>query len=261
MGRLRRIVLTAPFVLVLAGAAAACSVERDASSSAGDVHRTPAVRLEVSLGRGSGPCAPGTTKIARPGSQPIRLRITRSGGRARRALLVALHGAGAYAKGGLDAFRAAARSPDVVVVAPASHGLSWDPGRRSDVAIVERAIRIASQRCPIDPRRVAVGGFSAGATYALILGLSNGDLFHSVIALSPGALLPDARVGTPRVFVAHGRRDAVIPIADGGAAVVPALRRGGYDVTFLRFADGHEVTDAVSAAAVRWWLGRRRARS
>ncbi len=46
----------------------------------------------------------------------------------------------------------------------------------------------------------------------------------------------------------------MIPIADGGAAVVPVLRRDGYDVTFLRFADSHEVTDAVSAAAVRWWL-------
>ncbi len=98
MGRVGRTALVTPFVFVLAGVAAACSVERNTSSSASDVHRIPAVRLDVSLGRGSGACVPGTTKTGGPGSQPIRLRITRSGGRARRALLVALHGAGAYAK-------------------------------------------------------------------------------------------------------------------------------------------------------------------
>jgi len=37
-----------------------------------------------------------------------------------------------------------------------------------------------------DPARVTLGGFSDGATYALSIGLANGDLFPQVIGCSPG---------------------------------------------------------------------------
>jgi predicted esterase len=37
----------------------------------------------------------------------------------------------------------------------------------------------------IDPARVAIGGFSDGATYALSLGLINGDLFKRVAPSHP----------------------------------------------------------------------------
>lgn len=48
----------------------------------------------------------------------------------------------------------------------------------------------------VDTTRLGVGGFSDGASYALSLGLTNGDLFTHVIAFSPGALYPkESRFG------------------------------------------------------------------
>jgi phospholipase/carboxylesterase len=163
---------------------------------------------------------------------------------------VALHGAGSGgAPGGLWAFRGAWRVPGLVIVAPAAAGSAWTLND-SDVGFVDRALQRVFARCKIDPRRVAVGGFSSGAGMALWLGLANGDLFRGVIALSGGASLPDARVGKPRVFVAHGTLDRVIPVELGGDVVVRELRDRGYDVTYRRFRGGHGVVPSIARAAV-----------
>ena len=82
------------------------------------------------------------------------------------------------------------------------------------------------------------------------LGLTNGDLFRAVIVLSGGGTLPDGRVGEPRVFVAHGTLDHVIPVGHGGDAIVRALRDRGYDVTYRRFRGGHRVLPSIARAAV-----------
>ena len=59
---------------------------------------------------------------------------------------------------------------------------------------------------------VTVCGFSDGASYALSIGLANGDLFGHVLAWSPGFVAPPEFVGRPRVFVSHGTDDRVLPI-------------------------------------------------
>ena len=152
-----------------------------------------------------------------------------------RALLLALHGAGSGgAPGGLYAFRGAWSVPGLVIVAPAAAGTAWTL-ETTDVRFVERAFQRAIARCKVDRRRLAIGGFSSGAGMALWLGLTNGDRFRAVIALSGGGSLPDERVGKPRVFVAHGTLDAVIPIEAGGDALARELRGQGYDVTYRRF--------------------------
>ena len=167
------------------------------------------------------------------------------------ALLVALHGAGSGgAPGGLYAFRGAWNVPGLVIVAPAAAGSAWTLGE-VHVRFVDRALQLAFARCRVDPRRVAIGGFSSGAGMALWLGLANGNLFRGVIALSGGGSLPDERVGKPHIFVAHGMRDQVIPIEFGGDEIVRRLRSdGGYRVTYRRFAGGHRVVSAIVRAAV-----------
>jgi phospholipase/carboxylesterase len=165
-------------------------------------------------------------------------------------LLLALHGAGSGgAPGGLYAFRGAWDVPGLVIVAPAGAGTAWTLVQ-TDVRFVDRALQQAFARCRVDPRRVAVGGFSSGAGMALWLGLSNGDLFRAVIALSGGGALPDDRIGKPRVFVAHGTLDGVIPVGLGGDAVVRELRSQGYTVTYRRFRGGHRVLPPVAREAV-----------
>ena len=166
------------------------------------------------------------------------------------ALLLALHGAGSGgAPGGLYAFRGAWGVPGLVIVAPAAAGTAWSLGE-IDVGFVDRALQRAFARCKVDARRIAVGGFSSGAGMALSLGLTNGDLFRSVIVLSGGGALPDERTGKPRVFLAHGTRDSVIPVSLGGDAIARELRGQGYDVTYRRFRGGHRVVPAIARAAV-----------
>ena len=180
------------------------------------------------------------------------MQVTR-GGPPEKALVLALHGARGSASDGIWAFRAALRHPGVVVVAPSSESRIWNPFYGSDLNSIDRALARAFARCQIDPRRIAIGGFSDGAGNALTLGLGNGDLFRSVIALSPGGYVTLAPVGKPRVFVAHGTQDTVIPFRQG-RAIVRELRSTGYPVTFRTFAGGHVVTDSISETAVRWAL-------
>jgi predicted esterase len=185
------------------------------------------------------------------------MRVTAGGGPRGKALILALHGAGSGgSRGGLYAMRGGWRERGVVMVAPASLGTTWSflRGSDEDLPFVDRALRRAFARCRIDPRRVGVGGFSDGATYALTLGLVNGDLFRGVIALSPGGVLAENAVGKPRVFIAHGTLDNVLPISRTSDRIVEQLRSFGYRVTYRKFRGGHEVRPEISRESVRWFL-------
>lgn len=202
------------------------------------------------------PCSPGVHTLDLGSGSTALMRVTRAAGTGRRALLLVLHDAGASQRQGLSAFRGGWSSPGLVLLAPSSRGTSWsfERGRGGDLAPVGRALTQAVARCAVDPRRIGIGGFAAGATSALSLGLTNGRLFHSIVALSPASIETRQRVGRPRVFVALGKSDGVTPFAATRDVLVPSLRREGYAVTFRAFSGGHSVPAAVSQAAVRWLL-------
>ena len=183
------------------------------------------------------------------------MRVTPGSRPGRKALLVALHGAGGSSADGLWAFRGALSSPNVVIVAPKSESRIWNPFYGSDLNSINRALARAFARCRVDPRRIAIGGFSDGAGNALTLGALNGDLFRAVIALAPGGMQSRPAIGKPRIFIAHGTRDTVIPIGQS-RAIAQTLRRAGYAVTYRTFRGGHEVSDTLSRAAVDWFIGR-----
>ncbi len=98
----------------------------------------------------------------------------------------------------------------------------------------------------VDPRRVAVGGFSDGASYALSLGLINGELFSHVFAFAPGFMAPERLQGKPRIFISHGIADRVLAIDSTSRRIVPQLKRAGYAVDYEEFAGGHEVPDGIA---------------
>ena len=207
------------------------------------------LRLDARPRPSAKPCPPGEYELRISPDRRALMRVTPRGGGAR-ALLVALHGAGSGgAPGGLWAFRGAWSVPGLVIVAPAAAGSAWTLGA-VDVDFVDRALQRAFARCKVDPRRVGVGGFSSGAGMALWLGLSNGDLLRAVIALSGGGSLPDDRLGKPRVFVAHGTVDGVIPVELGGDVIVRKLRGEGYAVMYRRFRGGHRVVPSIARDAV-----------
>jgi predicted esterase len=170
-------------------------------------------------------------------------------------LLVLFHGAGGNAEGMLRRLGAAADNAEVAVLAPDSRDSSWDAIRDRfgrDVAFVNRALDIVFESVAVDPARIAVGGFSDGATYALSLGLINGDLFQRVVAFSPGFVVDGSAHGHPRFFISHGTADPILPIGVSSRSIVPALRKRGYEVTFREFDGGHEVPADIARDGMQW---------
>jgi phospholipase/carboxylesterase len=170
-------------------------------------------------------------------------------------LLVLMHGGGA-GKEFFDFTFPLAEERGVAILTLDSRDNTWDAVDSPfgpDVRFIDQALRHTFERVAIDPRRVALGGVSDGASYALSLGLINGDLFSHVVAFAPGFILtPAPPVGHPSIFVAHGTRDSVLSIDWTSRRFVPRLKNEGYDVTYLEFDGPHNVPAPVARAALEW---------
>jgi phospholipase/carboxylesterase len=178
-------------------------------------------------------------------------------------MLVMLHGAAGNPRRGLSWVMSLADSAGVILLAPQSQGLTWDAVRGRygpDVAFIERALAHVLARYAVDTTRLAIGGFSDGATYALSLGITNGDLFSHVIAFSPGFMVPAAQRGEPRLFVSHGTRDQVLSIDACSRRIVARVRDAGYDVRYREFEGGHTVPPSIAREALAWLAGEWRER-
>lgn len=171
-------------------------------------------------------------------------------------LAVMLHGAGGDAKQSLGFLQQLADARGLLLVAPKSLGPTWDLLLQDfgpDVAALEQSLTWTFLRYSVDPARVAIGGFSDGASYALSLGLTNGDLFTHVLAFSPGYAAPTTRHGRPRIYVSHGTRDAVLRIDACSRRWVPRLQALGYEVLYREFDGPHTVPAELIREAVEWF--------
>jgi phospholipase/carboxylesterase len=182
-------------------------------------------------------------------------------------LLVLLHKAGGspsewFSGGG--SYAPYADKGGFIILAPESPSPTWGTGPKNwgyDYLAINRALEEAFARCAIDRNRLAIGGFSDGASYALSLGLANGDVFSYIIAFSPGFIVRaqargridnNNQVQIPLVYVAHGLSDNVLPIASTSRLFVSQLRKNGYDVEFREFSGGHHVSRQVTDQALNW---------
>jgi len=172
-------------------------------------------------------------------------------------LFVALHGFGGSAED-WQSYPGRAEDRSMVFLAIDSRAETWDvirSGYGPDVRFLNRALEHTFERCRIDPERIALGGFSDGATYALSLGLVNGDLFTHLVGYSPGFVVrPDPPAGEPTIFLSHGTNDNIIPVQGTRSGIVPGLSDMGYDVTFVEFDGGHGVPAEISEQALDWFL-------
>lgn len=210
--------------------------------------------------------APTSTGTASPGVQALGLRAERDAlvyvppnyrPSQPAPLVLMLHGAGGDARGGLAPLLDLAESHGSLLLAPASLGRTWDLLLGSfgpDVTHIGHALTQIFSRYSIDTERLAIQGFSDGASYALSLGLTNGDLFTHILAFSPGFYRLFNPRGTPRIFVSHGVDDAVLPIDRTSRQIVPRLREEGYEVQYREFPGGHAVPGTVAEEAVEWFL-------
>ena len=171
-------------------------------------------------------------------------------------LALMLHGAGGSGRNALGIAQWLADELGVVVLAPDSRGRTWDiilGAYGADVEFVEQALETAFARCAVDAGRVAIGGFSDGASYALSLGVANGDLFTHVLAFSPGFMAPPAQRGAPRIYVSHGTGDTVLPIDRCSRRLVPRLQAAGYGTIYREFEGPHTVPAAIAREAFEWF--------
>ena len=204
-----------------------------------------------------GPVSPGEHVLLAEGDRRSILFIPQTYDPNRAApFCLALHGATGSGDSMLRNSRDAAEKHGVIVLSPSSHDFSWDAIRSDyadDFARVDKLLGQVFDQCAIDPRHVAVAGFSDGATYALSIGLVNGDLFTHVIAHSPGFIIGGNAHGKPRVFISHGRQDTILPIGQCGRRIARQLEGEGYRLRFDEFDGGHAATPAMRETAFAWF--------
>lgn len=172
-------------------------------------------------------------------------------------LVLMLHGAGGTGQRSLGTLQDLADEAGFILLAPDSRGRTWDVllgGYGPDVAFIDAALQWTFDRYAVERGRLAIEGFSDGASYALSLGLTNGDLFGHVIAFSPGFLAPASQQGAPRIFISHGHHDGVLPIDACSRLIVPLLQGAGYAVQYQEFDGAHAVPAEIARDAVAWFL-------
>src|SRR5919199_1220546 len=175
-------------------------------------------------------------------------------------LVLTLHGAGGTAQHGLAPLLGLADEFDLILVAPGSREETWDAivhDYGPDVQFIDWALAQTFERYAVNSACVAVEGFSDGASYALSLGVANGELFTHVIAFSPGFLAPARHQGSPRIFISHGTADRVLAIDRCSRRIVPRLEHAGFDVRYHEFDGGHPVPGEIAREAVSWFTAAR----
>lgn len=191
--------------------------------------------------------------------------------------LIALHGWGANAH---DLFGLAPTIHDgkAVVLCPQGPvgfsigggmaGYGWFqlvPGQPPDVEAfkaaadaLRRFIEGALERFPIDPARIALGGFSQGGIMAYELALREPERFAGLLALSSWFPEPLANM-LPKlpghenfpVLVIHGTRDSSIPV-DRAREAREALRSYGVALMYREYDMGHEIRQDALRVILRW---------
>jgi len=170
--------------------------------------------------------------------------------------MLMLHGARGDGDRTLEQQRAVAQQHGVIVLSPSTRSGTWDAIRGDfshDFAKLDALLTQSFERCNVDAARIASGGFSDGATYALSIGLMNGDLFSHIIAHSPGFIISEKRSGKPAVYISHGRQDEVLPFDRCGARIAAQLEREGYAPRFDTFDGGHTASPEIRSAALAWF--------
>ena len=257
------VVATVAAALTGCGAGTTRSDEREeATREVTTLSTGEAARSGRLLSRPGTPTRPGATGSRPLGVDPERDAVLHvpAGYRPERPapLVVVLHGAGGTAQSGIDLLRRLADERGLILLAPQSQGSTWDAimgGYGPDVGQIDRALARVFEEYAVDAERISIGGFSDGASYALAVGLGNGDLFRHVIAFAPGYIPAGAgRTESPRLFISHGTQDRVLPIERCSRRIVPELKRAGYDVLYREFDGPHTVPPTIADEAIDWLL-------
>ena len=173
-------------------------------------------------------------------------------------LIVVLHGAGGDARYFLGQFKHDADRRGAILLSVQSSERTWAQRKPSDgeadVANIKAAIAELTAEAPIDRGRTTVMGFSDGASYALSIGMAYPGLFRTIVAFSPGYAFAPSNIDTEqRIFIAHSRRDPILPAANV-RDMIKGLESAGYSPEVHWFNGGHEIDPQLKNAALDFAL-------
>lgn len=123
---------------------------------------------------------------------------------------------------------------------------------------VAQTVASAAQQLGIAPGRVVVGGFSQGGIMALSLLLTQPALLQAAMVLHSRLLpqvlpllAPAEALQGRQLWLSHGTRDQVIPLANAHATrtFVTTLP---VDLHYAEFPNAHEITGDELAQAMAW---------
>lgn len=172
-------------------------------------------------------------------------------------LVVLFHGGGGSAQKILPMLQAHAEANGFLLLVPQSLYPTWDiviAGNGPDLERLDTALAEVAARFVLDPSHIAFAGHSDGGSYALSLGLTNGQFVTHIIVSSAGFMSVHEQEGAPRIFISHGIQDEQIPIGRSGRAHSALLKQAGYDVTYVEYNGPHAYQPPVVALAVNFFL-------
>jgi len=189
-------------------------------------------------------------------------------------LLAVLHGAGRQDEMLMKAYRDEAQRRQALVMVPRSYGMTWDliehaarggvapgaPSARPDLDFLEYAYDLIFRRYPVDFERIALVGYSDGASYGLSIGLSNPELFRAVMAWAAGFVVVEeeaaaAGVRRPAVLIEYGTHDELFPFEQVALPMREQLRAFGCDVVFRVDEGGrHWPSSTFQEEALDWFF-------
>ncbi|MES2688253.1 MAG: esterase [Pseudomonadota bacterium] len=173
-------------------------------------------------------------------------------------LLVMFHGAGGSADKVLPFLIEHARQRGFLLLLPQSQFPTWDlviGGNGPDLERLDQALNEVASRFLLDPKRLGFAGFSDGGSYALSIGMTNGDVASHLMVFSGGFMSVFQQNGTPRIFIAHGLEDEQLPIEASARPHVAKLKAAGYDVTAVEFKGPHRIEPPAVALGIDFFLG------
>lgn len=176
-----------------------------------------------------------------------------------RPLVVALHGGLGHGRDFLWTWLRECKTRRCLLLAPTSQDTTWSLATPDlDGEALRSMLAFVRERFPVDPAHVLLTGLSDGASFSLLEGLRKGSPFTHLAPVS-GVLHPLvhrrgdlAHALGRRIYLVHGARDWMFPIATARAAR-DALRSAGAALVWREIADlSHTYPREENARILEW---------